>query len=503
MHLTSVRSSSNYKWWAFLAIAVGTFTSVMDHGTVIVALPTIADEFDADLPTLQWVVVGYLLTISALLLPMGQLSDIIGRKQVYMAGFVVFGAGACLAGLSPTVTLLILSRVLMGVGAAMTQGPGMAMVASVFPGSERGKALGLHMSVVGAGAVAGPAFGGLLVDTLGWSWVFYISVPASILSIAAGLVVLKGAGARVAQDGHRPRMDWLGGVLSAAMLVALLLALTMGPRMGWTSPTVIAAGVGFAALLPSFVWWELRTPAPMLDLSLFNRRLFSLSVSAGFVSFMGSSGVVFLLMPIYLQSVLGFSASRMGLILVPNFLAMIVMGPLAGRLSDRYGWRRFNIGGLSISAAGLFLLFTISPDSPLAVVMAGMILVNSGVGIFNSPNNSSLLAAVEQHRYGVASAMAQLVRNSATVTSIAVGTAIVTAIMASKGFPPSLEAVSDATDVGVFGAFTSGIRVVAIAMGSIMLVGIVLSYLKGGRPREAPAAQVAEPQVDRGPAEQL
>ncbi len=501
MQVTPAETRRNYKWWAFLAIAVGTFTSVMDHGTVTVALPTISDNFDADLPTLQWVVVGYLLTISALLLPMGQFSDVIGRKQVYIAGFIIFGGGAALAGASPNVTLLILSRVVMGVGAAMTQAPAMAMVASIFPDRERGKALGMHMSVVGAGAITGPALGGVLVDAVGWNWVFYISVPASVLSIAAAFLVLDGDRSRPSRAGGWAKIDCLGAALSAGTLIALLLALTMGPRSGWGSPLVIASTLGFVVLFGTFIWWQLRTPTPMLDLSLFKRRLFSLSVSAGFISFMGASGLVFLLMPLYLQSVLGYSPGKVGLIMVPNALAMIVFGPLSGRLSDRYGWRRFNVVGLCISAAGLFLLSTISNDSPLAVVMGGMVLINAGLGIFNSPNNSSLLAAVEQRSYGVASAMTQLVRNSATVTSVAVGTAIVTAVMASKGFPPSLEAVSDATDEGVFVAFTSGIQVVAIAMGSVMLLGVVLSYLKGARPREAPTPRVAEPQVDRGPAD--
>ena len=168
---------TNYKWWAFLAIAVGTFVSVLDFGSTLVALPTIAEHFQTDLPTVQWVMVGYALTISALLLPMGRLSDILGRKQVYITGFSVFVIGAAAAGASPNMTVLILARVLMGCGAAMTQGIGLAIITSVFPDNERGKALGLNLSVVGVGSVAGPALGGLLVGTLDWRWVFFISVP--------------------------------------------------------------------------------------------------------------------------------------------------------------------------------------------------------------------------------------------------------------------------------------------------------------------------------------
>ena len=155
--------SPNYKWWVFGAVGLGTFTSVVDHGSLNVALPTIAEHFDTDLPTVQWVVAGYALTISALLLPMGRLSDIIGRKQVYLSGFVIFVIGAALAATSNHIMTLILSRVLQGCGAAMIQGTGMAITTSAFSREERGKALGSHLSVVGTGSIAGPALGGLLV----------------------------------------------------------------------------------------------------------------------------------------------------------------------------------------------------------------------------------------------------------------------------------------------------------------------------------------------------
>ena len=381
----------------------------------------------------------------------------------------------------------------------MTQGPGMAMVASVFPAHERGKALGTHMSVVGAGAIAGPAMGGLLISVLGWEWVFFISVPLSVVSIVTALVILEKAPPLHNAEGVR--IDWPGWVLSAGALVALLMALTMGPRMGWGSPTVVTAALGFGALLAAFIWWELRIPAPMLDLTIFKRKLLSLSVSAGFISFMGAGAVSFLLMPLYLQAVLGYGPGMVGLILAPNALAMIVMGPLSGRLSDRYGWRKFNMAGLTVSAAGLFVLSTVTESSPLGLVMTGLILVNCGMGIFNSPNNNAILSSVERSRYGVVSALTQLVRNSATVTSVAIGTAIVTATMASMGHPPSLAAVSDATDRGIFEAFTAGIRMVSYAMGSLVLVGVVLSYLKGPQPKVAPAPMVLEPQVDRSQAD--
>ena len=490
---STLLQSTNYKWWAFLAISLGTFTSVLHGGSVIVALPTIADHYNTDLPTLQWIVIGYGLTISALLLPMGRLSDIVGRKQIYVSGYLVFVLGAALAGFSTNMTTLVLAQVIQGCGAAMTQATGMAMVASIFPTAERGKALGTHMSVVGVGFISGPVLGGFLVSALGWRWVFFSLIPTGILTLAAALIILEKG--RFLQDSQRPKFDWLGAVLSAGTLVSLLLALTFGPRVGWASPLVMIAFLSFLVLLATFIWWELRTPAPMIDLELFKRRTLALGVLAGFITFLGNSPVIFL-MPLYLQFVLGYSPDRVGLILVPTALAMLVMGPISGRLSDRYGWRRFTVGGLAISAFGLFLLTRISESSSLWMVMAGMIVASSGMGMFNSPNNAAIFSTAEQGKFGVVSGLIQLIRNSANVTSIAVSTAIVTATMASMGYPPSLAEVSDANgEAGIFGAFTSGLGTVYLAMGVLLLVGLVITVLMGDRPKEAPAKRIAEPRA--------
>ena len=496
MRKLDLARSGRYKWWVFLAIAMGTFSSVVDHGSVTVALPSIADHFGTDLPTTQWIVIGYALTISALLLPMGRLSDIVGRKNVYLAGLAVFIIGGILAGSAGSVLVLILSKVLQGVGAAMTQGTSMAMIVSTFSSEERGRALGLQMSVVGTGGVAGPAVGGFLVSGLGWEWVFYFNVVLASLAIVAALIVLDGR--RAPRDGRGPGFDWPGAAISTAALVIFLLAMSNGHSAGWGSPLIVLSLLGFLALLGAFVWWELRAPAPMLDVRLFQRKLFSLGVSASFISFLGMSSVRFL-MPFYLQLILGYSAGQVGLIIVPSAIAMIVTGPLSGRLSDRYGWRIFNVGGLLLGASGLFLLTGLDETSSLWLPMAGMILSSCGVGVFNAPNNSSILSAVEPSRYGVISGFLNLIRNSANVTSIALATAIVVATMASMGYPPTLAAVSDGGDAGVFEAFTSGMRVAFLTMGSLILVGVVISFMRGDRPVEPSPRNLEEAEVSGGP----
>jgi len=480
---SAVLRSPNYHYWAFGAIAIGTLGSVIDHGSTNVALPTIADHFETDIPSAQWVILGYALTISALLLPMGRLADIAGHKKIYIIGSLVMVIGAGLAGASSSLLMLILSRILGGVGAAMTQGTGMAIIISSFPPSERGKAIGLIMTVVGSGAVAGPAVGGLLVDAFSWRFVFLMNVPLSLLGIAAAAAVLRGRQSAQVSQGPGTKFDWLGAALSTGALITLLLAITNGHRSGWESPPILVAIASFFALLGAFIWWELRSPNPLLDLRLFRSRAFSFGISSGFFTFLGSSAMLFL-MPFYLQGVLGFSPKISGLIVIPGAISMMLMGPLSGALSDRYGWRLFTVGGLASSAAGMFLLSRLTEASSLAMVLPALVLTSSGMGLFYSPNSSSVLSSVEQEKYGIVSSFLNLVRNGANIISLAMATAIVTATMASMGFEPSLDAVRQSTQLGVAHAFSVGLQNAFLVMMGLLLIAMALSAFKSEKVKE-------------------
>ncbi len=469
---------SNYKWWAFSAIATGTLASVIDHGSVNIALPSIARHFGTDIPSVQWVVIGYALTISSLLLPMGRLADLIGLRKMYLLGSMVFLLGALVAGSSSQLWVLILSRILQGSGAAMTQGTGLAIVTGVFPESERGKAIGSIMTIVGTGGIAGPALGGFLVGAIGWRWVFFAPIPLVVVGVVAVLAILDNQPLIPKDpDSHRSGFDWLGATLSTGILLVFLLAVNSGRVSGWTSPPMLLAIFGLAALLTTFIWWELRCPSPMLDLKLFASRTFSFGVSANFLNFFGSSALLFLA-PFYLQRVLGYSAGESGLVVVPSAVCLAVLSPLAGRLSDRYGWRPFTVGGLALAATGLFLLSRLDEGSSLPSVVLAMMLQGSGMGIFYTPNSSSILSVVERDRYGVVSSFLNLVRNAGNVTSVAVATAIVTATMGGLGFEPSFEVVPGKGAVGVSQAFILGIQNSYLTMTGLLLLGMVISIFK-------------------------
>ena len=465
-----------YRWWVFAAIALGTLTSVINHGSMPVALPTIAQHFGADLSTAQWVVIAEGLAISALILPMGRLSDIVGRKRVYLSGLIIFVGAALMAAGSQSIIALIGFKAVQGLGAAMTQGTGMAMVTSVFPAEERGKGIGSHASVVGTGGVIGPVIGGFLITALDWRWVFYVNVLMGICAMAAVLLLIRSEAFR--QDSRDRRYDFTGAALSPAVLLTLLLGVSNGARMGWTSPPILAAALGFICFLSAFVWWEMRSPSPMLDMGLFKSRVFSIGISTNFTSFLGITSARFLL-PFYLQAALGYTPALVGLVLLPNAVSRIVMGPLSGRLSDRYGWKLFNIIGLLLSAAGLFALATLTVSSSVVLILAAILLQSSGSGLFQSPNSASIFSAADSSRHGVVAAFVNLSRNSGNVTGIAIAASIVTAVMVSGGYEPNINAVLEAgPGSGLLNSFMTGLKVAFLAMALLQLVGALATVFK-------------------------
>lgn len=338
--------------------------------------------------------------------------------------------------------------------------------------------------------MAGPAIGGVIVDALGWQYVFFLNIPLGLLGLAAAMAILQESKASPESVEAGPKFDWLGAALSSAALITLLLAMTNGPRSGWLSPPILVAASSCAALFGGFIWWELRTPNPMLDLRLFARKTFSFGVSAAFFTFLGSSAVLFL-MPFYLQGVLGYSPRTAGLIVMPGAVCMALIGPISGGLSDRYGWRLFTVGGLLCSSCGLFLLSRLTETSSLAMVFPPLILMSSGMGMFYSPNASSVLSSVEMEKYGIVSGLLNLVRNGANIVSLAMATAIVTATMASLGFEPSLDAVEEAAQAGIGHAFTVGLRNAVLVMMGLVLIGAALSAFKGQKALELETASPA------------
>jgi EmrB/QacA subfamily drug resistance transporter len=492
----------NHKWWAFSAVSVGVFMSTLDISIVNISLPRIMGDLNADLGAIQWVVLAYLLTISSLLLAFGRLADLIGRKRVYVAGFVVFTLGNLLAGLSQSVIEITFARAITGVGGAMIQANGAAVTAAVFPPEERGKALGLNGTIVASGLVAGPTAGGLLTDALTWRSVFFVAIPVGLLAIPFAALVLQEARISMPRGARREPFDWLGALLWAGLLFSFLFALNRGPDMGWGSPAIVTLFVGSALLLVVFLLVELKNAYPTIRLSLFRIWGFSAGCTASFSIFAGQPASTFL-MPFYLQVALSLSARTAGLLMTTVPFTMALAAPLSGRLSDRYGSRGLATAGLAILVVGFFLLSRITTaDQGYAAIVGTLAVLGVGIGMFQSPNNSFIFGSVPREHYGVASGFIATMRTTGNSLGITLWGTIVTSGLAAHGFTGSLQGAvaNPATRGEVMPVFLDGLHLAIYGAIVVVFVGILASALRGERafPSTMPARALAAPGDDVG-----
>lgn len=467
----------SHRYRVFFVCATGIFITVFDTSSAIVALPTIALDFGAALPTAQWVIIGNGLTIAALLVPVGRLSDLIGRKRIYVVGSWLFAIGALLAALSASISLLIAARVFVGIGSAMTQGTAMAILVGNFDIRERAKILGLQMAGVGLGAMAGPATGGLIVGSIGWRMLFAITAAAMLVVALTAQRFLRRRPARPAAEAF----DYPGAVLFSGLLVAGLLTLTLGPQRGWGEPgTVIGANL-FVALALAFYFMEKRQRHPMLDLALFKNRAFALGALGSIVAFMCISSTRFLA-PFFFQGVKGLDPSRIGLLMLPAAAVTAIVAPFIGRWADRFGIRLFANLGFAVALSGLGVFAVLDIATPTWTVVAGLMVLALGLSTFGAPNSASILNSVGDEAHGIAAGFVNLCRNTGNVIGIAFGTAIVTLTMARAGFPPFLEEVQASAGVAVSASFTQGVRITSltlIVLATPMLVVLVASAWRG------------------------
>ncbi len=402
------------KWFVMAAVAMGIFLATIDGSIVNVAIPTLAQAFETEFAVVQWVVLAYLLTLTTLMLGVGRLADMIGKKRIYNLGFIVFTIGSVLCGLSWSIHTLIGFRVLQAIGAAMVISLGMAIVTEAFPPDERGLAIGVSGSMVSVGIVVGPTLGGLLIDVLSWRWVFFVNLPIGLIGTWLAFRFVpskKPAGGQF--------FDYQGAITLFISLLSLLLALTLGQRIGFTQPSVLALLFSALASLSLFILIELKSRDPMLNLRLFRNRFFSASLIMAMITFISIAGTTFL-MPFYLENVLGYVPSKVGLLLavVPTILAIV--SPVAGALSDHFGSRAISLIGLVLLLIGYSAMRTLGTETTATGFILRFLAVGLGMGVFQSPNNSAIMGAAPKDRLGVISGVLAITRTLGQTTGIAI-----------------------------------------------------------------------------------
>jgi len=432
-------SDDTYKWRAFAAIGISFFTNVMTMSMVFVALSAIADDFGVTLRAVSWFVIVEALIISSMLLPMGRVADIVGRRRMHLSGLVVFGTGAVLVGLAPTFPLLIAARVVMSTGNAMGQSVGTAMVVAVFPEHERGKAVGSQTTAVSIGGASGPLVAGLALQVLPWEALFLLLVIPVGVAFVAGWILLDEE--RVSGTSSSPgRFDRGGALLSAAAVTLLVLTINNPLAIRWDSPVIVIGAVAAVVFFVLFVRWELAADTPMLELRLFGSSLFTMSVATRLFGFTASSATRFLL-PIYLISFRGLAEGAAGAVLFLISLGMGIAAQSSGRLSDRLGSRPFVIGGLALLTATSLFLVTAGEETSFVVLSAVVFAGGLANGAWNVPNNATILSAVPASDLGVIGAFTNLTRNVGNVFGQAVASAVVVGVMVSQGFDIPLSEV--------------------------------------------------------------
>lgn len=431
------------------AVAVGVFIATVDGSIVNVALPTLTDAFDASIPAIQWVVLGYLLTIGTLLLIMGRLGDMFGKKGIYAAGFSIFTIASMAAGLAPTVGALIGFRVVQAIGAAMIQSLGVAILTEAFPSSERGRALGLIGSVVSLGIITGPTLGGILIDRLDWRWIFFVNLPIGLIGTLAALKWVPNV-----RPPGRTRFDWLGAATLFATLISLLLGLTLGQSLGFAAPPILGLYALSALALWAFIAVEKRADAPMIDLTIFRNALFTVNLVNGFLVFMPLAGILFIA-PFFLTEAMQLPPLRVGLALASAPIALGLIAPLAGTAADRIGPRRITVAGLAVLTVAYVTLQGLDTDTGFWRFVLLLIPIGVGMAIFQSPNNSIIMGSVSPERLGVAGGLLSLTRIMGQLGGIAVLGTIWSVETARSGGLSSPEAVVSGTRLAVWVGFGS------------------------------------------------
>ena len=379
---------------ALLIAVLAGFLTPFDLSAVNIALPTIASEFSIDAVTLGWVATAYLLASAVFLVPFGRIADIHGRKKIFSAGLTVFTFASFAMVFSVSPAMIILLRIVQGMGAALIFGTAVAILTSVTPPRERGKALGIYTTAVYLGLSMGPFIGGFLTTSFGWRSIFLINVPLGILILAIIHTKLKGEWA----DARGETFDISGALLYGSALICVMYGFSLLPDV--FGGVLVVVGTLFLA---AFAWWEHRSPSPLINLSLLSKnRVFAFSNLAALINYSATFSVTFFL-SFYLQYIRGFSPVIAGTILVTQPVVQALFSSYAGRLSDRVEPGRIASAGMAVTACGLFLLSFLSAETPLAFLIGTLILLGLGFAFFSSPNTNAIMSSVTKPYYGVAS----------------------------------------------------------------------------------------------------
>jgi EmrB/QacA subfamily drug resistance transporter len=475
----SARQELANPWITFVLVAVGTFMIMLDTSIVNISLPSIAETFHTPVGgTIEWISIAYLMTIASTLLTFGRLSDMVGRRPVWLSGLALFTLGSGVCGAANSLSILIAARAFQGLGGALLLSTSVAIITDSFSYHKRGFALGCNAVVIALGSSAGPALGGFITEHWSWRWIFYVNLPIGICGFIGSQKVLRRALSTV-----RRRFDPFGMALIAAGFAPLTLALSFAPEWGWTSwRSLLCFGASLAALL-ALPAVERRVADPIIHLGLLRNPVFTSALICMTLAMLALFAVGFML-PFYLEELRGFSAARSGLFLTAMPLSLALMAPVSGALADRFGSRWLTSGGLAVACLGLVAIAQLDARSSAWSMIWPLILTGIGQGLFMTPNARALMNAAPANEQGTASGLLATGRVLGQSLSVAVAGAIFAGLGSAEAGRTLLEAKTNYS--GVEGGintmqlkFLNGFHIALLVCAGIAAAGILVALIRG------------------------
>ncbi|MGB3908469.1 MAG: MFS transporter [Methanomethylovorans sp.] len=440
------------------AILAG-FITPFDGSAVNIALPTMGAEFHMNAISLSWVTTAYLLSSAMFLVPFGKIADIYGRKKVFLYGIAVFSLASLSMTMVGSAEMLIVGRVLQGLGSAMIFGTGIAMITSVYPPGERGKALGIYVTAVYIGLSTGPFLGGIMTQYLGWRSIFLVNVPIGLATILLILWKLKGEWAECRED----RFDLKGSMIYGVAVVSLMYGFSVLPDIKGVS--LIITGIIGTII---FILYEMRIPSPVLDISLMTKnRVFALSNLSALINYSATYAVTFLL-SLDLQYTKGFTPEHAGFILMAQPVFQAMVSPLAGKMSDSIEPRLIASAGMALTAIGLFFLIFLSETTSIWYMVAILVVLGIGFGLFSSPNTNVIMSSVDRRFYGVASGMNGTMRLLGQMFSMGVAMMVFAVVVGPVEITPEY-----------YPQFLTSLHYVFMLFTVFCIVGVFASFVRG------------------------
>lgn len=468
--LATVQAGANgheKRWTILIILNLFTFMATLDGSIVNIALPTVSKELSLPLAQSQWIVSSYLMMICTAILFFGKLGDIFGKIKIFRIGSIIFIIGSFLCGFSHSLGFLIFSRVVQAIGAAMTMANNQGIVTEVFPPKERGKALGLIGTFVSLGSIAGPSLGGIILSSLGWEYIFWLNVPIGIIAIMIAWKLLPKDVTTT-----KVKIDVPGSLLFAFAILFLFSSLLLGQQYGYANIFIILSVLIGIILFILFVLVERRTENPMLSFSLFKNSLFTISIVCGFLVFVANF-CFNILAPFYTQDILGLSPLHAGYILMLFPIAMAVVAPFSGALSDKIGGQIITFAGLILMIIAQIGLTFLHEGSSILTLSILIVLLGASTGLFQSPNNSLVMSTVDRKQLGIAGSINSLVRNLGMVVGISVATSTLFSVMSLHAGYRVTALIPDRPDI-----FLAGMHVVFIGSSILCFIGAILTGLR-------------------------